>query len=152
MRKILIDANLLCLIAAGFGAPAAIGSHRRLKAYEAEDFGAVMDIVRPFDKIITCPHILAETSNLLASTYEAQKFALLDSLKKIIINMEEVRPLSALACDHDAYLRLGLTDAVILTIEISGAPLLTVDVDLTIAASRDGREVINYNWIRDSRF
>jgi len=65
--------------------------------------------------------------------------------------MEQIRPASLLACDHSTFQRLGLTDAVILSMELSSAPLLTVDLDLTLAAMHAGRETINYNWYRETR-
>ncbi|CDO35842.1 PIN domain-containing protein [Novosphingobium sp. KN65.2] len=150
MSRILIDANLLCLIVAGFSAPKAIGRHKRLKAYGVEDFERVRELITPFDKVITCPHILTETSNLLANTNDVEKRDLLEGLKVLLQNMEEVRPPSLLACDHQAYHRLGLTDAVLLSMELSGAPLLTADLDLMLAASKEGRKAINYNWYRDA--
>lgn len=152
MKKILIDANLLCVLVAGYSAPKAIGRHKRLKAYNDDDFRRIVDLISPFDKVLTCPHILAETSNLLANTNDVEKRDLLEGLRVLLADMEEVSPPSIFACDHEAYHRLGLTDAVLLSMEISGAPLLTVDLDLTLAATKGGREAINYNWHREGSY
>ncbi|MES2156973.1 MAG: PIN domain-containing protein [Pseudomonadota bacterium] len=146
----MIDANLLCLVVAGYSAPMAIGRHKRLRAYDVDDFKRVSELIAPFDKVLTCPHILTETSNLLANTNDTEKRDLLEGLRVLLQDMEEVRLPSVFACDHKAYHRLGLTDAVLLSMELSGAPLLTVDLDLTLAAIKEGREAINYNWHREA--
>lgn len=152
MNRILIDANLLCLIVAGNYAPAAIGRHKRLKAYSRDDFGRVTELISPFQKVVTCPHILTETSNLLANTHESEKCILLEGLKFLILSMDEIQYPSALTCEHRAYQRLGLTDAVLMTMDLASAPLLTANLNLTLAAQSDGRKVINYNWYRDSGY
>ena len=77
MRRILVDANILCLLVAGYCAPSAIGRHKRLRAYGIDDFKRVSQLMAPFDKVVTCPHILTETSNLLAQTNEFEKQELL---------------------------------------------------------------------------
>jgi hypothetical protein len=137
-------------LVAGYSAPNAIGRHKRLRAYDISDFDRVSSIISPFDKVITCPHILTETSNLLSHTNECEKGLLLYGLKSMLANMEEVKFPSLIACDHTVYHRLGLTDAVLLSMELSGAPLLTVDLDLTLAAQKIGKEAINYNWYREA--
>ena len=70
-------------------------------------------------------------------------------MRKLLEQVEEVTVLSRLASEHDDFLRLGLTDAVLLTMEAADAPLLTTDIDLTLAAQKSGGQVINYNWFRD---
>lgn len=152
MNRILVDANLLCVIVAGFHVPNALGRHKRLQAYSVQDFDLICRIIEPFEKVLTCPHILTETSNLLCNTNENEKFRLLEGLKLIIQEMEEIQLDSLFACNNSAYHRLGLTDAVLLTMEISGAPLVTADLGLALAAEGQGRKAINYNHYRDGAY
>jgi hypothetical protein len=152
MTKIIVDANILCLVVAGYFKPSVIGKHKRLQAYGEDDFELVKKLISPFEKVLTCPHILTETSNLLANTNENERRTLLEGLRLLLADMEEVQMPSASACDHKVYHRLGLTDAVLLSMEISGAPLLTADFDLCAAAGRAGREAINYNHHRNGSY
>jgi hypothetical protein len=152
MNRILVDANLLCLIVAGIHVPKAIGRHKRLKAYSKDDFKLICRIIEPFQKVITCPHILTETSNLLCHTNDNEKSLLLEGLKITLLEMEEIQIDSLFACNNSAYHRLGLTDAVLLTMEISGAPLVTADLGLALAAQGQGRQAINYNHYRNGAY
>lgn len=149
MRTVVVDANLLCLIVAGTFAPAAVGKHKRLRAYGIEDFNKVMEITACFDAAATCPNVLTEASNLLANTNEHERSLLLSGLGLLLETTLEHHTPSFTACQSSFYKRLGLTDAVLLTAEIEGSVLLTVDLDLVLAANQIGRPVINYNWIRD---
>jgi hypothetical protein len=135
---------------AGLSAPQAIGRHKRLKAYSFEDFQKVQTVASYFQQIVTCSHVLTETSNLIGQTNDAERAVLLAGLKQLILSIEEVRIPSVIACDHPAYTRLGLTDAVLLTMDIAHASLLTVDLGLTLAAQAAGKQAINYNWIREN--
>jgi hypothetical protein len=52
---------------------------------------------------------------------------------------------------RDEFIRLGLTDSVLLELGRSGATLLTVDLDLYLAALDAGLNVINYNHLKENR-
>lgn len=149
MSRLIVDANLLCLVVAGLAAPQAIGRHKRLRAYSVEDFVKVQDIASHFQRVVTCTHVLTETSNLIGQTNDSERIALLLGLKQLMRSVEEIRPSSIIASEHSAYTRLGLTDAVLLTMDIAQASLLTVDLGLTLAAQAAGKQAINYNWIRE---
>jgi hypothetical protein len=149
VNAVIVDANLLCLIVAGTFVPSAIGKHKRLKAYGIDDFKKVMEIASFFETAVTCPNILTETSNLLSNTNEQERGLLLDGLRTLLESTLERHTPSFMACQSPYFQKLGLTDAVLLTAEMEGAVLLTVDLDLVLAAQVVGRKVINYNWVRD---
>lgn len=151
MKSIIVDANLLCLIVAGQSAPNAIGRHKRLKAFTLDDYKRVMEICSLFSTAITCPNVLTEVSNLLANTNNDEKSILLNGLADLIERMNENHVHSFVACAHPIFSRLGLTDAVLLCIEIEDCALLSVDLDLVLAAQAAGKTVVNYNWIRDQK-
>jgi len=56
---------------------------------------------------------------------------------------------SKLAFEHSEYDQLGLTDAVLLTLSENKCTILTVDLDLYLAALRKRLTAINYNHVRD---
>jgi hypothetical protein len=66
--------------------------------------------------------------------------------------MERVREVSVssyAAANRTEFLRLGLTDSVVLSIAEDDIAILTADLDLYLAASTAGYNVINFNHIRD---
>jgi predicted nucleic acid-binding protein len=149
MRPILIDTNLLCLIVAGGVCPEAIGVHKRLRAFAIEDYRAIVAIGRRYTSVLTCPHVLAETSNLLAQTNDRQRAILLAGLADWIGRLDESGLASGAAVARPEYRRLGLTDAVLVLLALNGATLLTVDLPLYLAATAAGCAAINYNYVRD---
>lgn len=130
-------------------APSAIGRHKRLRAYSKSDYKAVSDILSVYQEVVCCPHVLTEASNLLSQTHELEAKVLKAGLRTLTEQMCELQMSAALAMQRAEYLMLGLTDAVILALQSSPAPILTVDLGLTLAAQRAGLEVVNYNWLRD---
>ena len=151
MNRILIDANLMCLVVAGLFAPALVGQHKRLRAFTPADFDAVYAIISNYQEVATCPHVLTETSNLLAYTDESKAHTLLSGLRTLLDRMTEISIAATQAMERAEYIRLGLTDAVLLSLRDQPADLLTVDLGLTLAAQRAGINVRNYNWLRDAR-
>ena len=150
MSRIFIDANLLCLVVAGMFAPRAVGRHKRLRAYSIQDFDAVDRILSDHSEVASCAHVLAETSNLISQTNGDEAQILKSGLRSLVRGMRELPMASLAAMERPEYLRLGLTDAVLLALQQSPANLLTVDLGLTLAAQRAGFHVVNYNWMRDT--
>ncbi|UZK65862.1 hypothetical protein [Sphingomonas sp. M1-B02] len=114
-----------------------------------KDYAAVSEILSRYQEVACCPHVLTETSNLISQTNECEARLLKAGLKSLTEKMCELQMTAMEAMQRSEYLLLGLTDAVILTLQSSPTPLLTVDVGLTVAAQKAGLQVVNYNWLRD---
>lgn len=149
MRKVIVDTNLLCLVVVGDVDRSAVSRQKRLSQFSPEDCDAVVGILRTFEGLIVCPHVLSETSNIVRLTAEPLKSRAGAALRALIEGHEERSIEAVEASRHRDYLRLGLTDAVLLTIAQTGGTLFTTDLDLYLAASATGHEVLNYNHIRD---
>jgi hypothetical protein len=124
--SILVDSNLLLLLAVGLWNPRAIPSQKRLSNLTNDDFEVLRAFLSTFETIITTPHVLTEVSNL-AGTASGQSrveiFAQLASLCKIL----DERTLSAATLSGRLEFRVfGLTDAVLSEL-CSQTPLLTQD-------------------------
>jgi len=65
---------------------------------------------------------------------------LLEKLRSIIDDSEEIIVDSTTAAHNSAFTRLGLTDAVLLEVISEKRPLITVDFDLYSAAFEQGEE------------
>ena len=95
------------------------------------------------------PNTLTEASNLLGQHGEPQRSRLLLMLRALIEQSPESVVASVEAARHDVFPRLGLTDAALLEVVSADAPLLTVDLDLYVAALASGDEAaINFNHWR----
>jgi hypothetical protein len=132
--------------------PQNIGRHKRTRAYSPDDYLTVVKICDKFGKVFVCPHVLAEASNLVRYSAEPLRGMAAAKLKDISRVIEERQVESKTAMDHDAYPRLGLTDAVILTLIENDATLLSDDLDLCLAADAGRQRVINYNHVRDGGY
>ncbi len=145
-----MDANLLVLLVAGVLDPAIIAKHRRLQTFGPEDFERVRDMVSGFERVLVTPNTLTEASNLLAQHREPEKSRLLATLRILIGESHEVVVASADAAGHPSFPRLGLTDAGLLGLVSRDAPLVTVDLDLYLAASAaDPSSAVNYRHLQE---
>lgn len=146
---LLIDTNLLCLLIVGMTDREQIGRHRRVRSYDPADFDLVASVVDRAPSMIVCPHVLAETSNLLRYTNDAFAVHLHATLAGLAVRcIESYEPASGVITD-EAFHRLGLTDAVLLSLAKRDHLLLSDDRGLCYAAAARALRVVNFNYLRD---
>jgi hypothetical protein len=151
-RRLLLDTNLLILLVVGLTDLRIIARHKRLQhTYDVTDFREIVEYVRISDGLVFCPHVLAETSNLLRQTSEPDKSRISDRYRLLIGSVNETLVSSLAAANHPEFNRLGLTDSVLLLMSAEGGALITDDLPLFLAAQRTGAEAINYNHVRQNR-
>ncbi len=148
---VILDANVSLLVVVGLTNPDYISKHKRLQGFDKADFDTISEIIAASRGVLFTPNVLSETSNLLRYIADPIKSELVRTLKVIISSTEEKVIASKVAVSREDYLRLGLTDAVLLELARSGATLLTIDLGLYLAALRAGFHAINYNHIRGQR-
>lgn len=145
-----LDSNLFVLLVVGSVGRELISKHRRLSAYTAEDYEILIKLLDPVKRVYVTPNTLTETSNLLAQHGEPERSRFFDRLRFIIQKSEEVVVASAAASSNSAFNRLGLTDAALLEAVSPETPLVTVDLDLYLAANASGQEVaLNFTHFRN---
>ena len=132
-----LDANLFVLLVVGSVGRDLIEKHRRLRAYSAEDYEILIDLLDRVERVFVTPNTLTETSNLLAQHREPERSRFFDRLRFIIHESEEVVVASAVASSNSAFNRLGLTDAALLEVVTPETPLVTVDLDLVPSGERE---------------
>ncbi len=115
--------------------------------FTSADYDRLLRIIEPLKSVFVTPNILTEASNLLESRSD-QRY--LNMLKKVVQSSEEIVVASATAMQSRSFSRLGLTDAVLLDVVSKKRPLLTVDLDLFISASKkeDG-SAFNFTHYQD---
>ncbi len=144
-----IDTNLLLLLIVGSVGRDLIAKHRRLRRFTGEDFDNLINLLCP-EQVFVTPNTLTETSNLLAQHKEPERSRFFDRLKFIIQESKEVVVASTVASRNNAFKRLGLTDAALLEVVTAETPLLTVDLDLYLAALAKGRDtVVNFTHLQN---
>ena len=148
-----IDTNLLVLLVVGRVGREHIARHRRLRAYTAEDYDALHDLIEPAGRVFVTPNTLTETSNLLGQHGEPERSRLFEMLRLVIQSSEEVVIASDRAASNSEFVRLGITDAALLEAATEDTPLLTVDLDLYFTAmqnSRNAPAAVNFIALRNS--
>ncbi len=144
-----VDANLLVLLVVGSVDRELIAKHRRLSAFTSDDYEILLGRLARVDQIFVTPNTLTETSNLIAYHGEPERSQLFEMLRFIIEESEEVVVTSVDAASNSNFVRLGLTDAVLLERVSAETPVLTVDLDLYLAALAKGEEAaINFTHLR----
>ena len=144
-----IDANLFVLLVVGSVERDLIGKHRRLREYSVEDYNTLVILLEQVVQVFVTPNTLTETSNLLGQHAEPQRSYFFDKLRSIIQISEETVVASVDASSNSAFVRLGLTDAALLEVATAESPLVTVDLDLYLAAlEKNPDAVLNFTHLR----
>ena len=136
VREAFIDANLLTLLVVGAVDRKLIEKHRRTRQFLEADYDRLRTMIRNV-RIFVTSHTLTETSNLLAKKPVDRR--LLQGLRALIRDSNEITVLGETAARNRHFLRLGLTDAGLLQEISPQRPLLTVDFDLYQTALKNGR-------------
>jgi hypothetical protein len=143
-KPVLLDANLLVLLVVGLVSEPAIPKHKRTKKFSVSDFRLLKDYLNDAPKIAVTPNAVTEASNLLGKNDEGMTGRYRDMLKQLLNEWGEIFIRSSAAALHPAYRRLGITDAALLDESLGEHELLTMDLDLYLAAGRLGRKATNF--------
>lgn len=143
--KIYVDANLLVLLVVGATEKDLIAKHRRLRTFEISDYERLVRLINQTGIVLVTPNILTEASNLLSQHGEPERSRFFQTLGMLIGETEEVIVASRKAAESDQFVRLGLTDAALLEVVSRSNPLITVDLDLYLAAiSKESEAAFNF--------
>lgn len=149
-RQILLDSNLLVLLVVGLTEPALVGRHKRTRNFAVGDFDLLLDVLKSFSQVLVTPQIVTEASNLISQIEGPIASRLRQTLAKTLNANNERHEDSRSLCTEPEYLRLGITDAAVLRIAKQSIPILTVDLDLYLAAARFSGLAVNFNHIRQT--
>ena len=145
-----IDANLLVLLIVGRVGEQFIAKHGRLQQFVVEDYRILRNLLNIVDQVFVTPNTLTETSNLLAQHGEPERSRFFEQLRYTIEESREIQVVSEVASKNREFRRLGLTDAALLEVATVETPLLTVDLDLYLAAlTRDQDTAMNFRHIQN---
>ena len=152
MKRIGIDTNLLLLLVVGEASRDFIEKHKRSRAYSAQDFDLLRNLLLRADQIVVTPTTLAEVSNLAGyGVAEPMRTLIYESFKSMIGRTDERYQSSTQIAETKEFVRLGLTDCAWLEAVDAETYLLTDDIDLYLAASQRGLQAMNFNHMRAER-
>jgi hypothetical protein len=144
---ILIDANLLLLLAVGQYRADRVETFKRTATYSRRDLGLLRELAGKFEKRWTTPNILTEVDNLGRQLKTGEHADFSTSMRKLVKSYLEVHHTSERAIERAEYDRLGLTDSISL-LQSKGCLLLSDDLPLYIRACEIGHDAINFNHVR----
>jgi len=150
-NAIILDTMIAVLFTVGKTNPVYIPKHKKLSAYDDKDFAIICKIIENYSGIIFTPNVLTEASNILRYIGDPIKTEISTVFALIVEQSKEVYIGSAEAVARPEYLRLGITDSVLLLTSRINGTLLTADHDLHLAACVAGFKSINYNHVRGQR-
>lgn len=146
-KGVLLDTNLMVLLAIGSYKRERISSFKRTDKYTTRDFSLVIGILGQFEQRITTPHILTETDNLTRQLPTHEHAAIAATMARLIDALFEVRLPSADAARHPRYAHLGLADCMTIA-AAEDVLVLTDDFRLANVLSHLGRDAVNINHLR----
>ena len=148
-RRLILDTNLLLLLLVGSTSKEYISKHRRLGAYSEKEYELLIKILPHESNIFVTPNILTETSNLIGYIAEPARTKIFNFFSEYIESANERYCESRQAITRKEFIRLGLTDSVLLHEMTDSFILLTADLDLYLAAINEGYEAVNFNHLRE---
>lgn len=144
--KVFIDTNLLLLLIVGLYDKEYIGSHKRTANFSVEDFEILIMLLERV-QIVVLSSVYVEVSNLLWQTKGPHCDLIRSKLKEFIMHHCELHISSQESTADEAFPSLGLTDAGILKAAAEDT-ILTVDLDLYLAAQMRSQQSENFNHYR----
>lgn len=150
MDSLLLDTNLLVLLVVGATSRALIAKHKLLRAFSETDFDLLLQFIEAAADVIVTPNTLTETSNLIGQIGEPARTAIYVEFSSLIRSATEAYVSSKDGAERGEFIRIGLTDCVLLEASAPSRLLLTSDFDLYASAARLGRKVVNFNHVREA--
>jgi hypothetical protein len=146
---VLVDTNLLLLFfVGGYDRGLVERFPRTADRFISADFDTLASVLGSFERIVTTPHILTETSNLLGQLSGRARVGCFEWLARTIPAMRETYVAGADLARREPFVKLGITDTSV--IEVAAAPylVLTDDFRLYNFLADRGTEVLNFNNLR----
>lgn len=152
--NVLLDANLAVLLIVGDVDKANIEQHKRLRAFDVQDYELLKRVLTGFGRITCTPNVLTEVSNLIRQSSDPHRTRYMRALALFIDDLDEIHIESSEVAAQPVYSRLGLTDAGLLTLCGRGFHLLTTDFGLFEAVTRANFSATNFTHLQaaDNRF
>jgi hypothetical protein len=144
------DTNILLLVLVAQTDVSLLKTFKRVQNFTSEDIELLREVLRPFQRLATTPHVLAETSNFLDQAPQYRRVSLTDALRNFIRSHTEFYEESRLLAERDEFAELGLSDAGLSSLS-NEFTIITMDFHLAGKIRQSGGSVINFQQLRSQR-
>jgi hypothetical protein len=134
VKTIVLDTNLLILLVVGQASRGYIDHHKCLKAFTTGGYDLLISLLSQASRIRFTPNTLTETSNLLKRINEPARADIFRKFADIINVFDETYIESRIGAGQKEFVRLGLTDSVLLVLA-NNPSLVLVTADLGLNAN-----------------
>jgi len=141
--RLLLDANVLLLWIVGSLNSALVGTHRRLREFDIDDFRLVERLAVETDDHVSIPHVLTEVSNFLGSGPQQMVENGTLALAAYIAKLDEKLISAMVVATNPEFHALGLTDAAIYHLAGGDIRVVSMDFHLCNRLAAKGVDVIN---------
>ena len=149
-QAILPDTNVLLLWLVARTDPGLVDGFKRVQMFDYDDVKSLRMVMATFSRIVTTPHVLAETSNFLHQAPIHRRPALIRELATYTkTSVEEYRPAQTLS-QRAEFAALGLTDTAIIDLS-EDVLVLTTDHNLAGRIVTSGGNALHFNDLRKNR-
>lgn len=150
-NRVILDTNLLLLWLVARTDIALLQQFKRVQSFTYRDIELLRDFLRPYNGLVTTPHILSETSNFIDQAPPWHRVALVDELKNFIRGGAEVYSPATELIERNEFNALGLTDTGMAQLS-ANTVVLTVDYRLAGKIDAMGGHAVNFNHYRGGLF
>src|SRR5581483_5397292 len=140
-KGIVVDTNLLLLLAVGLYDIKRIASFKRTSKFDVQIFAAVKKVVEQFEQRFTTPYIITELDNWARYLRENEWQAISSITQQLVPSLIEVYDQSSRIVRHALYANIGITDCSIELVQ--DALIFTDDLPFSKRMERRGRDVLN---------
>lgn len=146
---VLVDTNLLLLFfVGGYNRDLVERFPRTADRFVSADFDTLTALLTGFERVVTTPHILTETSNLMGQLTGRARTECFEWLAHSIPAMRETHVAGERLSRHRMFVKLGMTDTSIIEVAAEPYLVLTDDFPLYNFLATRGMDVLNFNHIR----
>jgi hypothetical protein len=146
---VLVDTNLLLLFFVGsYDRSLVERFSRTADRFVSADYDILASLLEGFEQIVTTPHVLTETSNLMGGLSGRAKAGCFALLARSLPAMKERYVTGAVLATRAPLVTLGITDAGILEVAAERYLVLTDDFPLYNYLTSTGIDALNFNHLR----
>lgn len=140
---IAIDTNTLLLLIIGQVDLRQLEKHKRISMFDRDDYEILLMEIRSFDNLLIIPNVWTEVDNLL-NGFSGDLFYKYITIFKTISEKSTEKYLATNDLEiEDFWLRLGVTDLILLKVAKECEMLITIDSKLSDIATANGIKVFD---------
>lgn len=146
-----IDTNSLVVLLLGMLDTKHLGRHKRASIYDEDDYNDLVDFIGSLNNLLVIPNVWTEVDNLLNDFSGEYKYPYITQITNLIKEANEQYLESYHATSHIAFIDLGVTDSILLTLAKDFDALITADSKLSDYAQALGTKVYDMVQLKQEK-